>query len=91
MTDETQPIERLNAAVAEFANATAGKPVLVDVALVVWEQVTYDEDGDIGRCIKYAVPTDNFSLSSGLGLLEASREYVRRDILGDRNYEGDDE
>ena len=54
----------------------------------IWEQVSYDEDGDVGRAIRYAVPTDNFSLSSGLGLLEASREYVRRDILGER---GNDE
>ncbi len=85
---EPEPIEALNAAVTAFANANSDRPVLVDVALVVWEQVSYDEDGDVGRCIRYAVPTDNFSLSGGLGLLEASREYVRRDILGER---GDDE
>lgn len=91
MTDETPPIERLNAAVTEFANATSEGPVLVDVALVIWEQVTYDEDGDVTRRIQYAVPTDNFSLSGGLGLIEVASEYVRRDILGDRNHEGDDE
>lgn len=88
-TDDRTPLERLNAAVAEFANHIAEKAVLVDVALLVWEQVSYDEDGDVGRAIRYAVPTDNFSLSSGLGLLEASREYVRRDILGERG--GDDD
>lgn len=90
MSDEQTPLDRLNAAVAEFANETAGKPVLVDVALLVWEQVSYDEDGDVGRAIRYAVPTDNFSLSGGLGLLEASREYVRRDILGVRGDEDDE-
>lgn len=87
--DDQQTLDRLNAAVAEFANATSNLgPVLVDVALVVWEQVSYDEDGDVQRNIQYAIPADNFSLSSGLGLLEASREYVRRDILGTR---GDEE
>lgn len=89
MTDQDQPdeqqptpLEVLNAAVATFANQLGGRPVLVDVAVVLWEQVSYDDDGDVGRRIRYAVPTDNFSLSSGLGLIEAGGEYVRRDILG---------
>jgi hypothetical protein len=27
------------------------------------------------------IPTDNFSISGGLGLLEATRHYMRRDAL----------
>jgi hypothetical protein len=83
-TADRTPLEVLNAAVTAFANELADQPVLVDVAVVLWEQVSYDEDGDVGRRIRYAVPTDNFSLSSGLGLIEAGGEYVRRDILGAR-------
>lgn len=83
------PLEALNVAVAAFVNSEADRPTLVDVALVIWEEVSYDDDGDPQRAISYAVPTDNFSLSSGLGLIEAAGEYVRRDILGARG--GDDE
>lgn len=86
--DAVRPLDTLGAAVQTFANARADQPVLVDSALVVWEQVGYAEDGEPQRQILYAVPTDNFSLSASLGLLEASREYVRRDILGER---GDDD
>ncbi|GAA1909287.1 hypothetical protein GCM10009737_08150 [Nocardioides lentus] len=88
---EQSPLDRLLAAVQDFANSLAGQPVLVDVALLVWEQVRYDEDGDIARKISYAIPTDNFSLSSGLGLLEAAGHYVRRDVLGARHTDEDDD
>jgi hypothetical protein len=80
--DESDHLDKLKAAVQEFACSVAGEAVLVDVAVLVWEQVGFDEDGTTTRRIQYTVPTDNFSLSSGLGLLEASREYIRRDILG---------
>lgn len=82
--DAPTPLEKLDAAVQEFVNSQVDQPTLVANAVVVWEQVRYDEDGDAERCISYAVPTVNFTLSGTLGLLEGVREYVRRDILGAR-------
>lgn len=81
---EVTPLEALRDAVQAFANAQGDDddgPVLVDVAVVLWEQVRYDEDGRVMRRIRYACPTDNFSMTSGLGLIEAGGHLVRRDIL----------
>lgn len=75
------PLDDLNAAVQTFANHVADGPELVDHAIVVWEAASYDDDGNVQRCIRYAVPTDNFTLSGTLGLLEAGNFYVRRDML----------
>jgi hypothetical protein len=74
-------VQALGAAVQAFvAQQTEG--ALVSQALVVWEAVSFADDGEPERQISYACPTDNFSLSGGLGLLEAGRHYIRRDILG---------
>ena len=82
--EEDSPLVSLAGAIQTFANAIADEPpVLVGGALVLWEQVRYDEDGDVCRSIRYAVPTDSSTLTGSLGLLEAAGEYLRRDILGD--------
>lgn len=75
------PLETLANAVQAFANAVADVPELVDNALVVWEAVSFVADGNTQRCIRYAVPTPNFSLSGTLGLLRAGDHYIRRDVL----------
>lgn len=85
---DEQPIQPLAEAVQAFANEVAEAPELVDNAIVVWESVSYNEDGDVQRCIRYAVPTENFTMSGTLGLLEAGAFYVRRDML--RGYEDDE-
>lgn len=90
MSDTEHPLDKLKAAVQEFVNSQVEDPVLVDVAVVVWEEVGFDGEGNTQRRIRYAVPTDSFSMSGTLGLLEASREYVRRDILGTRCCDDDD-
>lgn len=80
---EESPLDKLRAAVQEFANATAEQAVLVDTCVVLWEQVSYDEDGEIGRRVRYTVPTDNFSLSAVLGLCAAGSYFLRQQALGD--------
>lgn len=75
-------VETLAAAVQAFV-AERSDGALVSQALVLWEAVSFDEDGETSRQIAYTCPTDNFSLSGGLGLLEAGRHYIRRDILGE--------
>lgn len=77
------PLDALRQAVQDFANTRADQPAVVDNALVIWEQVSYDGDGTVMRCIRYAVPTDNFTVSGTLGLLQAAGVYVRRDVLND--------
>lgn len=89
MTDESHPLDDLASAVQAFINTQSDEPVLLDNALVVWEEVGLDDEGFSQRRIRYAVPTHNFSLSGSLGLLEASGTYIRRDILGHDDEQGD--
>lgn len=81
MPDDS-PLDKLQGAIQEFINAEADESILLDNALVLWEQVTFDAGGATKRNIMYCVPTDNFTLSGTLGLLEAGGVFVRRDILG---------
>lgn len=78
---ERTSLEVLAAAVQSFANELTDGPELIDNAVVVWESVSYGDEGEVQRCIRYAVPTNNFTMSGTLGLLEAGHHYVRRDIL----------
>lgn len=76
-------VEELAAAVQRFVAETGGESVLVSQALVIWEAVSFGEDGEPQRQISYTCPTDNFSPSGALGLLESGRFYIRRNVLGD--------
>lgn len=81
MSDLAPGVEELAAAVQRFV-ATREEGALVSQALVLWEAVSFDEDGITQRSVSYCVPTDNFSLTGGLGLLDAAQVYIRRDIFG---------
>lgn len=82
MIEDCTALGDLREAVQKYVHTLRERPTLVDVAILTWEEVSFAEDGTPQRQISYCIPTDNFSLTSALGLLEASREYVRRDILG---------
>lgn len=79
------PLETLNAAIQAFASHLAAEmgdeePVLVNIAVVLWEQVNYDQ-ADVQRQVMYTVPTDDFSIAGAIGLCEAGRILIRRDTL----------
>lgn len=81
-------VEELAKAVQRFVASRGDGSTLVSQALVLWESVSFDDDGEAQRSISYTCPTDNFSPSGAIGLLDAGRFYIRRDILGES---GDDE
>lgn len=83
MSEELTPLEKLGKAIQEFVNANADEPILVDQALVVWEEVTLDDKGEARRRVLYSVPSDNFTLTGVLGLLRAGKYFIERDILKD--------
>lgn len=91
MTEASPALQALGEAVQEFVNATSDEPLMLSQAIVIYEVVTFDGNGDPTRAIDYACPTDNFSISGGLGLVDAGRFYVRRDILGARSDDEDDD
>jgi hypothetical protein len=80
--EEVEPLTGVREAIQALVNAIEDEPHLLDCAVVIWEAVSFAEDGETQRCIRYAVPTDNFSMSAALGLLEAGKHYIRRDALG---------
>jgi hypothetical protein len=83
MAEQRPELSALREAIQNLANAVEDEPQLLDNALVIWEAVSFAEDGEPQRCIRYAVPTDNFTISGTLGLLEAGKFYLRRDGLGE--------
>lgn len=85
-----EPLDDLANAVQAFANHVSDDPELVDSAVVIWESVSFNEDGDAQRCIRYAVPTPNFSMSGTLGLIEAGKFYIKRDVLSIHESDDDD-
>lgn len=77
-----EPVTALSDAVQSFASAMAdGDDVLVSQALLLYEIVGFNSDGSTWRRVAYSCPTDNFSLTGALGLVEAARYFVRRDVL----------
>lgn len=84
MSELTPELEALALAIQAHASAQAdeGNP-LVTQAVVVYETVALDDDGTPMRRISYTVPTENFSVSGAVGLIEAGGHYLRRDALGD--------
>lgn len=91
----SEHLDALRVAVEQFAGAVydteeVGDTSIVTQALVVYELVTFDATGSPTRSIQYAIPTDNWSLSGGLGLIEAARCYLRRDALGTSKDDDDD-
>lgn len=79
MTSES--LDAVTAAIQAHVNACEDEAWIVDNAIVGAELVGFDDEGVTRRKIVYLIPTDNFSLSGALGLLEATRHYARRDAL----------
>lgn len=75
------PLVDLVDAVQRFIAATEDDPAVVTAAVLVVELARYDDDGEELRRITYTTPSDLASLSSTLGLLEAGRHIVVRDIV----------
>lgn len=88
---EQTPLEKLAAAVQEFAVTRAGEPVLVADAILVWEETAYNEDGDVTRAINYASMMPGASMASGIGLLEGGKILVLGDGVGYRARDIDEE
>lgn len=83
MSDLAPEVQAVRDSIQALINAIEDEPSLLDSAVVVFEAVSFGDDGETERRISYTVPTDNFSISATLGLLEAGKFYIRRDTLGD--------
>jgi hypothetical protein len=78
-TPEATPLEKLAAAVQEFASATGDHPGMVTSALVAWETVTYTDDGRPLFSLDYASAGVNESMTAAIGLAA----YANRKMLVD--------
>lgn len=82
-TERLGALEALNRAVQDFSNAISSDPSqagVVTQAIVVWEEMSINEEGNTKRGVYYAVPTDNFSMSGAVGLLRIATIKVEDDI-----------
>lgn len=83
MSDEQTPLTELAAAVQRFIATTEDEAALVVAAVLVVELATYGDNGEQLRRITYSTPSDLYSLSGTLGLLDAGLHIVRQDTLDD--------
>jgi hypothetical protein len=74
-------LARLAEALQEHVNAQEDDGLVVQ-AVIVYETVNIEEDGETVRRVAYTIPTDNFAISGALGLCDAGRHLIRRDALG---------
>lgn len=91
MADLCPETQNLAKAIQDYVNAHSDEPRMVDVAVVIWEDVGYDSNGEPSRCVNYVVPTDNFSLTSATGLCDLGKAYIMRDIVSVRDLDEEGE
>lgn len=85
---EPTPLDQLHAAVQTFSNALADDSAegvgMVTAALVVWEETSYDRDGDVRYSTLYASTGDSGGRPAvALGLAANLLHTLKRDIIGD--------
>lgn len=71
----------LQKAVQELANAKNGRPMIIKSAIVVWEEVFFDDEGDMNFDIDFASVGDNVSLATETGLLKAGLTMFEHIVL----------
>ena len=94
MTEETPQetaCREVTEALQKFINATSEDAALLDIALVTYEVVKFDDEGQSVRSIDYLVPTPNFSPSGAIGLAEVGRTLLRTQIMGAMFGNGEEE
>lgn len=75
-------VKQLREALQNYINVVSCEPLMLDIALVTYEVVKFEEDtGDPMRTVNWLCPTDNFSPSGILGLAETGRALARSEIL----------
>lgn len=78
------PIEKLTAAVQEFVNEVdEDAPVIVRTAVVAWEAVVLNDDGEAMSGIAFE-PIGNAGPSATIGLLITAGEMAKANILDRR-------
>lgn len=75
--------EKMTKLLQEWINEGEDRPLLVDVAVVVWEQMTYDDEGEVIRKVNYSTLTLNAGLASTAGLLDIGRGVLEQDLFND--------
>lgn len=81
MNDDS-PLEKVTAAVKEFIQAVNDEPVIVRGAVVCWETMAFDEDGDANYTVNYTSLPET-SMAETIGILDIAMDVVREDIASD--------
>lgn len=76
-----EAVKKLQDAIQNFINVHSDQPMMLDQAVVVWEEVGFDENGVAVRGTQYCIPTDNFSMAMAIGLCDIGGAKIRRDLI----------
>lgn len=81
MSELCDCVMALKEAIQHYINEHSDRPTMLDQAVVIWEEVGFDDDGEPFRMVNWTIPTDNFSLAMAVGLCDLGRAYIQRDIV----------
>jgi hypothetical protein len=77
------PLDRVATALQDFVNEIDDQaPVLLRGAVVAWESMIFDEDGDAMFKVNYAA-LPNTSMASTIGILDLANDVAKHDMFAD--------
>lgn len=82
MTDDPITLDDVADLIQRWITQQEDEPVVVTGAMLTWEQVRYDDDGQQWRQIRYADLLAT-GLASAIGLLVAGKRQVMDDLFGE--------
>lgn len=86
MSDEMTPLDKLAQALQEFVNSIDDEaPVLLRGAVVAWESMILNDDGDVAFKVNYC-SMPNTSMAETIGIMSLGKDVAMGDMLG-----GDDD
>lgn len=71
----------LRAYAAAQAEERGDSLVIISHAVVLWEEVTYGDDGEPAVAQQYCIPSEGFSPAATTGLTILGRRLIERDVF----------
>lgn len=86
MSDEATTLDDIAELVQRWINQRYDEPRVIAGAMLVWEEVRYDEDGTQARQFNYADVLHS-GMAAAIGLMVAGQRQVMDDLFGDSDEE----
>ena len=76
----TTPLEELEAALQRFVNSEEGQASLLRGAVILWESMSYDDDGEPLYTVSYRAVA-GASMAAAIGIIDLGKEVAVADVM----------